>query len=258
MNVLPNPAKMRAEEMWSEIRTLLSELGHLPPGSPGSIVRRDTTSGAYLYRQYYDQTGRKRDEYVGRCYGDDAAERRSAALRQIGLHRRLLAIVKQLRRLGLSECDSHIVANLSKLSIGGFFRPGRALLVGSAALAANLNLLGSPGDVDCALRSDSAVISSRFADTLVQGISPISQRWHEFLQEGSHNLPIFSKDGIAVARAPSIERLLAFHSWESVRTYGDEDAALVKIRRRLRTIAPERADPADELAKWVAGLPLKL
>lgn len=112
-------------------------------GTPGSLLQRSNAAGfLYYVRQYYDATGKKRDQYLAGPVGDPAADRVAADLLERMTEARATAKdVALLAREGFQLADARTFATLATLHNKGLFRAG-AVLVGSHALGVLLNQLG--------------------------------------------------------------------------------------------------------------------
>jgi hypothetical protein len=111
-------------------------------GTPGSVVVRTNAGRRFLYRDYYDPSGKKAGDYIG-PEQDPATQARAAEIReQIAFANGLLEEAALLVQNGYVRVEPRTNAILAALANNGLFRAG-ALLVGSHAYGALLNELGA-------------------------------------------------------------------------------------------------------------------
>jgi hypothetical protein len=133
---------MALQTAFAELKRQSLEQSSLLIGTPGSVLVRTSGGRRFLYRDYYDPSGKKAGDYIGPEH-EPTAESRAAEVRErIALAKRLLEEASLLVQNGYVRVEPRTNAILAALANNGLFRAG-ALLVGSHAYGALLNELGA-------------------------------------------------------------------------------------------------------------------
>lgn len=115
-------------------------------GTVGSIREREKSGHRYYYRQFYDATGRRADEYLGRVDSESGEAARIATQDAIDAAKRAARNVRSLAREGYATVDAKTCATLTVLYNAGLLHNGASggglVLIGSHAFGALLNHLG--------------------------------------------------------------------------------------------------------------------
>lgn len=161
--------------VFSEIERYTLSQEEVFVGTPGSLTRRKKSDSYFFYsRQYYDGSGKKREDYVAGPVGDVAADEKAANLKaRIAEAAGAVSSIRLLGRNGYTLGDAKAQATLAVLHNLGLFSAG-AVLVGSHAFGALLNKLGvraapyATEDVDIARRDTLALpkLKRHFIDVL--------------------------------------------------------------------------------------------
>ena len=133
---------MALQTAFAELKRQALEQPVVLVGTPGSVVTRTNAGRRFLYRDYYDPTGKKAGDYIG-PEQDPAAQSRAAEVReQIAFANHLLEEAALLVQNGYVRVEPRTNAILAALANNLLFRAG-AVLVGSHAYGALLNDLGA-------------------------------------------------------------------------------------------------------------------
>lgn len=127
---------------FSDAKRIALEQPVLLSGTAGSVTTRIVNGRSFLYRQYYDATGRKAADYIG-AVDDPAASARANTVRErIEVANELLATARMLARSGYVRVDARTDAIVAAIANNGLFRAG-GMVVGSHAYGALVNDLGA-------------------------------------------------------------------------------------------------------------------
>jgi len=124
---------------YAELKERTASLGHLLPGTPGTLVKREGTGYAYWYRVYYPAPGSRAEQLVGK---DGDSEALADAERQIELAQWTATQVRNLRKLDFQVADKGVASVLVELHNSGLLGAGLTL-VGTLCYMAWLNELGA-------------------------------------------------------------------------------------------------------------------
>lgn len=129
--------------LFGDLENQAAALQQVLLGTPGSLLQRSNAAGfLYYVRQFYDATGKKRDQYLAGPVGDPAADQVAADMQvRMAEARATAKDIALLAREGYQLADARTLATLASLHNVGLFRAG-AVLVGSHALGVLLNQLG--------------------------------------------------------------------------------------------------------------------
>src|SRR5687768_12998679 len=127
MAKLASPHPMALQTAFSDLKQQAFEQPFLFVGTPGSISKRTVNGGTFLYRQYYDPTGKKAADYIGAA-GDIAAEARAKEIQdQIGVANALLGTARLLASGGYARTDARTDAILAAMANNELFQAGAVL-----------------------------------------------------------------------------------------------------------------------------------
>lgn len=237
-------------------------------GTPGSLTqRKNATNYSFYTRQYYDGSGKKREEYVAGPVGDAVADGKAAQLKlRIVEAAGVVASVRLLGRNGYAIADARTQATLAALHNVRLFEAG-AVLVGSHAFGVLLNKLGVRAAPPTSYKEKG---KSRFhVDLLVPSkagtfpIVPVPElKAHaqglphlDYLLGDTQTAVLLAREGVAAVRVPAAERF-ALHKLLVSQLRRSHDA---KIDRDLHQSAVLLAVLADKhpgaIEEAAAGLP---
>lgn len=130
--------------LYSDLESHVAGHNTVPTGTPGSLLVRENAGGFRFYsRQYYDATGKKREQYLAGPVGDPEAERVAQGVRdEIAQAKSLVGEMRLLGRSGYQLANARTFSTLAVLHNRGVFRAG-GVLVGSHAFGVLLNQLGA-------------------------------------------------------------------------------------------------------------------
>ncbi len=155
---------------YAELKERAMQIPHLPPGTPGTLVRREGSGAGYAYRSYYPVPGSKQKEELV-CRWDDEA-RLAAARDEIEFAGWMEKQTSLLRKIGFQVADKKTARVLVELHNRDLFTAG-LVLVGTLAYTAWLNELGVIAitartlDVDLARKGPLKLASPQaFLDTM--------------------------------------------------------------------------------------------
>ena len=163
---------------YSELKQAVLEQPRFLVGTPGSVGERVVKGQRFLYRQFYDATGRKSATYLGPVADAEAEARASAAREAIATTNARIRETRELVRAGYARADSSTGAVAAVVANHGLFRAGAAI-VGSHAYGALLNELGVKAapyatlDLDLARGERLPALELSFADILAESTLPL-------------------------------------------------------------------------------------
>jgi hypothetical protein len=150
---LYRPHELAIRSLYAEVKQRVEDVNQLLPGTPGSLVRRNTGAGhEYWYRSYYPIPKKRAEVLVGRT---DDASAFDAMQERIGDSIWVAKQVATLSKLGFQVADKSVAAVLVELHNRALFEAG-LLVVGTLAYMSWLNEYGSMASVARTQDSDLA------------------------------------------------------------------------------------------------------
>jgi hypothetical protein len=130
--------------LYAEVKQRVEDVGQLLPGTPGTLVQRNTGAGhEYWYRSYYPVPKKRAEVLVGRVDDQSAFE---AMQERIGDSAWVAKQVATLAKLGFQVADKSVSAVLVELHNRALFDVG-LVVVGTLAYMSWLNEYGSMASV---------------------------------------------------------------------------------------------------------------